>query len=282
MYRHRKALLVCLAAAATVPMLASCDSESGIPAADVHHDAPAVTASQSATAEPSTTSESTTTTQTAPAAPVGEVPTNAAASAALQPWVNDLVTNPSSLAAKCWTISPLNTSKMYADQQAILAAVAKPGKDGQFAVTWTGPTQTVSVKRSEISSGYACPYVYPTGTQFAYNDADARHTVRRYLARQIGKPVNADDVESKYPLVCDNSATWDPDGTGQSKIAPLRDDPDKLTGVTGYTDSELTSQPGRLDYVTVSVPVQNSSGVTASKTFTLRVGSNGYCIGDVV
>lgn len=278
---HRKALLTCLAAVASVTLLASCDSQSGIPTPP-DDAAAASTSSPDAVTQPPAEATTESTVAAAPAAPVGDVRLNSDAAPALQPWVNDLVNDPSSLEAKCWTISPLNTAAMYADKQGILAAVAEPGSDGQFAVTWTGPAKTVAVRRSEIASGYACPYVYPTGTQFAYNDADARHTVRRYLARLTDKPIDADDVEDKYPLVCDNSATWDPAGTGAQVAPPLHDDPTKLGKISGYTDSELTSQPGRLDYVTVSVPVRNSSGVAATKTFTLRVGSNGYCIGDVV
>ena len=261
-----------------VPALGACDSQSGIPTdADP---TPRSTEAPVTPQSPPATPKSQTTTASAPAAPVGSVPGNAAATTALQPWIDDLVTDPAAARAKCWTIAPLNTSSMYADKAAILAAAAQPGRDGQFAVTWTGPTQTVSVRRSEIASGYACPYVYPTGTQFAYNDADARHTVRRYLARLTSKPVDPADVENRYPLICDNAATWDPAGTGAPGVAPLREDPNALTGVTGYVDSELTSQPGRLDYTTVSAPV-TAAGVTTNKTFTLRVGANGYCIGEI-
>ena len=214
--------------------------------------------------------------------PVGAVPSNPQAAQALQPWAADLKQGDISVMhRKCWTMAPQNIAAMYADRQGILAAIAQPGRDGQFAVTWTGPAQTVSVKRSEIASGYACPQVYPTGTAFAYNAADARHTVRRYLSRLTGKPVNADDVESKYRLLCDNSATWDPQGTGKVAEPPLAVDPGKLTGVTAFTDSELTSVAARPGYDAVTVPVTDKSG-TAVRTFTLRVGSDGYCIGDVV
>lgn len=199
-------------------------------------------------------------------AAVGEVPGNPGAAAALRPWVRDLTGQDlETLVRKCWTIEPGNARNMYGDKDAILAAVAQPGVDGQFAVLWKGPVSTVSVKRSEIASGYACPRVYATGSDGAFDDADARYAVRRYLSRWIGKPVNADDIEGKYPLVCPGSV--------------LANNPGRLTGTTGF--GEMTTAPAGISDVLVTVPVTNSSGVTQPMVFTVAVGPEGYCINDI-
>lgn len=208
---------------------------------------------------------------TAPSAPapgvvIGDVPGNSTAGKALQPWVRDLIGGDiDQLVRKCWTIEPENARAMYADRDGILAAVAQPGIDGQFAVIWKGPDKTVSVKRSEIASGYACPRVAPTGATTTFNEADARYAVRRYLSRWVGKPVNQDDVEGKYQLVCPGSV--------------LANNPGRLTGTTGF--GELTSTSEGISDVLVSVPVTNSSGVTQPMTFTVTIGSEGYCLSDV-
>ncbi|MFD0364519.1 hypothetical protein ACFQZZ_24020 [Nocardia sp. GCM10030253] len=206
----------------------------------------------------------------APAAnvPIGEVPGNANAAAALQPWARDLVGGDiDQLVRKCWTIDPKNARDMYADKDGILAAIAQPGLDGQFAIIWKGPTETVSVKRSEIASGYACPRVAPTGSESSLNEGDARYTVRRYLSRWVGQPVNPDDTEGKYPLVCPGSV--------------LAANPGRLTGTTAFADSEMTSSPTGISDVEVSVPVTNSSGVTKPTVFMLPIGPDGYCITDI-
>ncbi len=196
------------------------------------------------------------------------MPGNPNAATALTPWVRDLVAGDiDQLVRKCWTIEPTNARNMYADQPGILDAVAQPGLDGQFAVIWKGATRTVSVKRSEIASGYACPRVSPADDPAAFNTADARYAVHRYLSRWIGKPVDPNDAEGKYPLVCAGST--------------LANNPGKLTGTTGFKDSDITVQSAGPDQVEVSVPLTNSSGVTQPATFVLNIGQEGYCITDI-
>ncbi|WP_405137696.1 hypothetical protein [Nocardia sp. NBC_01388] len=219
----------------------------------------------SALPQPSSTVDPTQPTPAAPVA-VGEVPGNPRAAAALRPWVRDLIgTDIDQLIGKCWTIEPAHAREMYAGKADILAAVTQPGIDGQFAVIWKGPVRSVSVKRAEIVSGYACPYVYPAGSVNFYTEADARYAVQRYLSRWVGKPVDAGDVEGRYPLVCPGSV--------------LANNPGRLTGVTafGALASKSTGDTG----VEVSGPVTNSSNVTQSMTFTLSIGSGGYCIDNI-
>jgi hypothetical protein len=200
--------------------------------------------------------------------PIGEVPGNANAAMALRPWAGDLVVDDiDQLVRKCWTIDPKNVRDMYADKDGILAAIAQPGVDGQFAIIWKGPAETVSVKRSEIASGYACPRVSPTGSDTSLNEGDARYTVRRYLWRSVGKPVNPDDIEGKYPLACPGSV--------------LAANPGRLTGTSAFDDNQMTSKSTGIADVEVSVPVTNSSGVTQTTIFELNVGPEGYCLNDV-
>ncbi|WP_084529729.1 hypothetical protein [Nocardia crassostreae] len=233
--------------------------------ADDSHAGHTPTATQRATSpKPPPTTTLAAPTVTVPA--VGEVPGNANAAAALQPWVRDLVAGDTDeLVRKCWTIEPQHAREMYADKNGILAAIGEPGIDGQFAVSWQGPVRTVSVKRGEIASGYACPYVRPTGSRTGFTEADARYAVYRYLSRWVGRPVDSSDVEGAYPLVCAGSV--------------LAGNPGRLTGTTAFGES--TSRVVGRDDVEVSVPVTNSSGVTGPLVFATAIGPEGYCINDI-
>ncbi|MFE9582891.1 hypothetical protein ACFYO1_41420 [Nocardia sp. NPDC006044] len=165
---------------------------------------------------------------------------------------------------------------------------AHPGRPGPARHRHQGrrhleePQHHRRVDRAALDTGYACPRVATAGADIEYNEADARHTVRRYLARFVGTPLDAADKEGTYPLVCKASpATWDPAGTGKAISAPLADNPGKLTGATKFADQEISSERLRGDYLAVEVPVTNSAGVTKTRTFTLTSGPQGYCIGDV-
>ncbi|MFH5208591.1 hypothetical protein ACHIPZ_10325 [Antrihabitans sp. NCIMB 15449] len=281
MNRQRTAVFTCAMGVSAILLVSGCDSRSGVDTAS--SPSTASTARPSAAASTAPTTGTPTSATAVATVPVGEVPTNPQAAEALRPWATDLVDGDIDLLTKtCWTISLQGVAEMYTDTDAILAAIAQPGVDGQFAVTWTGPQRTVSVKRSEIVSGYACPSVRPTGSSADLDPREARHTVRRYLSRFIGKPVNPADVEGDYRLVCDGALqTWDPDGTGTATAPPLANNPGRLTGITAFQDSEITSEQLGNSYVRVSVPVTNAAGVTTTEIFTLDVGANGYCIGDV-
>ncbi|MFD6155594.1 hypothetical protein ACFWF7_11840 [Nocardia sp. NPDC060256] len=257
-------------------VLAGCDSAVGIP----NEEPVKATASigTPAAAVPTQNTPVPTTTSAAPSVgPVTELP------AAVQRWTADLKTSTiAQLQAKCWTIAPQTVATMYADDQPILAALAQPGTATPDAITWKSRTTTVAVDRAALDTGYACPRVASAGADIEYDDADARHTVRRYLSRLVGTPLDAADKEGTYPLVCKASpATWDPTGTGKSIAAPLADNPGKLTGVTKFADQEIRSEPLRGDYIAVFAPVTNAAGATQTRTFTLTSGTQGYCIGDV-
>lgn len=247
-----------------VGLVAACGVLTGCGAGD-QHDGHTPTGTPSATSALSQAGSPTSAAPTQTVA-IGDVPGNPDAVKALQPWVRDLTGGDiEQLVRKCWTIEPQNARDMYADKDGILAAVAQPGIDGQFAVIWKGPALTVSVKRSEIASGYACPRVAATGATTTFNEADARYAVRRYLSRWVGKPVDANDVEGKYPLVCAGSV--------------LANNPGRLTGTTGF--GEMTSKATGIADVEVSVPVTNSAGVTQPMVFMVTIGSEGYCINDI-
>ncbi len=123
------------------------------------------------TTETTTTTTLAPTTTIAPAAPVapppvGDVPGNPAAAPALAAWATDLVSlDVDALTNACWTMPPTTIADRYSDVPAILTAIAAPGVDGQYAVTWNGGGLSVAAKRSEIASGYACPFVFLRGNQ---------------------------------------------------------------------------------------------------------------------
>ncbi|MFD6456328.1 hypothetical protein ACFWF3_36695, partial [Nocardia sp. NPDC060220] len=202
-------------------LVAGCDSVSGIPGDPVET---TTTASTTAAAAPTTTAtQAIAPGEPAPNSPlpadapqVGAVAGHADAVTAVRRWAADLQTGTvKELQDNCWTIPPATVAEMYADPHAVLAALATPGTATADTVTWRNRTVTVTVDRESVASGYACGRVSAAGVEPGYDDADARHTVRRYLARATGKPLNAADIEADHPLTCKASpASWDPEGTG--------------------------------------------------------------------
>jgi hypothetical protein len=272
---------------AMIALVGACDSAVGIPSdqAAAPSSSSAGSTAESANAAGSSTPEPTTTPAPPPippGPPVGEAPGNPAAAAALRPFVNDLTGGGIGVVtARCWTVPPTDIPTMYFDTGAILAAVAAPAVDGQYAVTWTGPAATVAIKRSEIASGYACPTVYPAGTTPVFDATDAVYTVDRYLGRIAGIPVNRGDVEESYPLVCDSRGTWDPNGTGSPTAPPLAENPAILPSITSFDPDSVfvTAQNGV--YTQVNADIIDASGVYQNRTFLLAIGGEGYCIGDI-
>ncbi|WP_330233871.1 hypothetical protein OHA40_16250 [Nocardia sp. NBC_00508] len=262
--------------------LTGCDSVAGIPDESA---APAAARTTPPAAVPATTPPTSSSLPPVPAdaPPVGAVAGLPAAASAVQRWAADLQSHTiAEMQEKCWTIAPKNVADMYDDQQSVLAALAQPGTATEDTVIWQSRTTTVAIDRAEVETGYACPRVAEAGADVAYNDADARHTVRRYLSRFVGSPLDPADQEGTYPLVCKASpATWDPTATGRAIPAPLANNQGMLTGTTAFADQQIRSEQLNADYVAVLVPVTNSSGVAQTRTFTLRSGPDGYCIGEV-
>ncbi|MGA9872780.1 MAG: hypothetical protein WBQ44_16780, partial [Rhodococcus sp. (in: high G+C Gram-positive bacteria)] len=167
------------------------------------------------------------------------------------------------------------------DVPAILGAAASPGLAEQDVVTWTGPTTALTVARSDIASGYACPRVHPAGTSPGWSEVDAEYTVERYLGRFTGAPVSPADLEGDHPVVCDNRLPWDPQGTGAPTIPPLANNPGRLTGSVSYNPNSVYVAFVDGDYTTVYADVTNVSGFEQNQVFTLALRQSGYCIGDV-
>ena len=273
-----------------VGILAGCDSAVGIEGTDYHRTDPAPETSQSSTprqAAPAT-----------PAAPPESAVTVALATAdpdttaALSRWAADLQRlTPAELEAKCWAIAPQNVDTMYTDKAAIVAALAEPGTDSGSAVTWKSPATadtaiTVVAQRADIESGYACPRVYPAGTETGFgtygaaHTADARHVVRRYLARLTGAPVNPADEESTHPLICAAGDAWDPNGTGAATQAPAAANPNQLPTPTAFADQSISSTALNSTYLSISANV-TAGGTQQERTYTVQATDDGYCIGDI-
>ncbi|WP_062971727.1 hypothetical protein [Nocardia flavorosea] len=282
--RHRGRSAVIGLAAAGLLLATACDSVSGIPVDD-----PATESADTGTsAEPTAAATAVAPSPTLPPVPadaplVGEVPGVPEAAPALQRFAVDLRAGDlTTLQETCWTIPPLTTQTMYADPDAALSALAQPGTATDGTLTWTDGVTSVTAERDRVASGYACGRVFPAGVEPAHDAADARHTVRRYLARLVGQPLHPDDQEAEYPLVCAaNPATWDPQATGAPGPAPLANNTGILTGTTGFTDQQISSQQLTPGYMSVTAPVTNASGVTQNRTFVLADGDNGYCIGEI-
>ncbi|MFC9893148.1 hypothetical protein ACFVMC_05605 [Nocardia sp. NPDC127579] len=277
--KSRRAVTLGLAGAL---LLAGCDSVAGIPGDEPARAAAAPAATTPPAAIPSPAA-STSATPPDDAPPVGAVAGVPEAAPALRRWAADLRSKSlTELQAACWTIPPRSAQTMYADPDVVLAALATPGTATADTLTWKDSDTTVTVERAAVTAGYACPRVFSTGAQPGYDEADARHTVRRYLLRFVGTPIDPADKEGDYPLVCAATpATWDPTGSGRPVPAPLFNNPGRLTGTVEFTDEDIESQRLRGDYVSVTAPVTNSAGVAQKRTFTLVEQPEGYCIGDI-
>jgi hypothetical protein len=131
--------------------------------------------------------------------------------------------------------------------------------------------------------------VYPAGTGddqaggvTGFTEADARHTVRRYLARLAGRPLDPADVEATHPLLCAASpATWDPAGSGEPAAPPLASDPSRVVTLKSFADQAITSRTLRTGYVAVTAQVTDATGALQNPAFTLKATGRGYCIGDI-
>lgn len=211
---------------------------------------------------------------TVPASPtvtVGEVPGQPAAAQAMRAWATDLVAgNMDVLVRKCWTIAPSRVRSMYADKAAIENAIAQPGIDGQFAYIWQDDTTSVSVKRSEIASGYACPYVAARSDVHIFTSDDAKYRVLRFVLRVIGKPVNADDTEAKYPLECSGWGPSELSDTSRSIAATM----------TSVDRNSLVASGGPDDWQ-VTVRGTSKGGEAREYLYRTTVGPEGYCISEV-
>ncbi|MFC4376615.1 hypothetical protein ACFO5K_21190 [Nocardia halotolerans] len=286
--RPRRACALVVGLTLSAALIAGCDSVSGIPgdpAPEAAADPTSTTATPAPAIAPGEPAPHTTTAPPLPAdAPqVGAVTGHPEAVTAVRRWAADLRTRPiTELQDACWTIPPLTVAEMYADPPSILAALSEPGTATGDTVTWRNSAITVAVDRESVATGYACGRVFAAGVEPGYNQADARHAVRRYLARATGKPLNPDDIEATHPLTCKASPeTWDPEGTGNPTAPPLATDSGKVGNVTSFVEQELRSEQVSGDYLAVQVPVTTSPGGTRTRTFTVVPTAEGYCIGDV-
>ncbi|GGK55381.1 hypothetical protein [Nocardia camponoti] len=278
-----------VAGALTATLLSACDSVVGIPGEEAPVAVTSITPTTSAAApsiavgEPAPTRATTSTLPPVPtdAPQVGAVPGNAAAAPAVRRWANDLA-NGVDLQDKCWSIPPRTVTDTADNAQSVLAALTQPGTVSGENVVWRNRSVTVVVDQRSIASGYACGRSFAAGVEPGYDDADARHTVRRYLARATGKPLDATDIEATYPLTCAaTTTTWDPEGTGNPTAPPLARDSGKVGNVTSFVEQELRSDHIRGSYLAVQVPVSTATGAAKTRTFTLAPTTMGYCIGDV-
>ncbi len=268
-----------LAAAALAFLAVGCDSKVGVEGTDYTNSPNTHTTVTTAAAPAAPAAPPAPVAPAAPAFPVALAAPAPATGIAVGAWAADLQqSTQTQLEHKCWSLAPHDVDTMYTDKQPILAALGVPGIDDGSTVEWKGTAVTLVVAHRDIATGYACPRVFPAGTDIGYTDADARHTVRRYLSRLTGTPVDPADTEDAFPLTCISG--WDPNGTGSPITAPLVKNPDKLSGVQSFDDQSLSSDILRTDYMLVSASVTTTSG-TKEHTFTLHEGAQGYCIGDV-
>ncbi|MVU83864.1 hypothetical protein GPX89_42380 [Nocardia sp. ET3-3] len=134
-----------------------------------------------------------------------------------------------------------------------------------------GSLDTLGITSSATTPPPAATTAPPPGTtaaQPAFTEDDARYTVRRYLSRWTGQPLQPDDTEGRYPLVCAGSV--------------LANNPGKLTGTLSFDNDRMTARLTGDTGAEVTVPVTNSSTVTRVATFALRAASQGYCIEDII
>ncbi|MGS2805875.1 hypothetical protein [Nocardia sp. MW-W600-9] len=179
----------------------------------------------------------------------------------LRPWLDDVrAGDTAALIRKCWTQSPAEIPRMYGDVEQITDAVRRPGVLGQFGPYWQNDVLKVSLRPSELRSGYGCPIVSDRAAT-RLTDEQARYTAERYLSRVVGSPVNPADVEPDYPLLCAGAQP----GTA-------------LSGVRRFDDTALTVRGSTGSVVTVSAPVTSADGAAKQVYLTLDHGTDGFCV----
>ncbi|WP_316576348.1 serine/threonine-protein kinase [Nocardia canadensis] len=200
----------------------------------------------------------------AQAAQIGAVPDSPTAATVLRPWLDDVRAGDiAALIRKCWTQSPVEIPRMYGDVEQITDAVRRPGVLGQFGPYWQNDVLKVSLRPSELRSGYGCPIVSDRSAT-RLTDEQARYTAERYLSRVVGYPVNPADVEPDYPLLCTGAQL----GTA-------------LSGAKRFDDKALTVRGSTGSAVTVSAPVTSADGVSKQVYLTLDHGTDGFCVSRV-
>lgn len=198
---------------------------------------------------------------TTPVAQIGAVPGSPKAATVLRPWLDDVLAGDmSALIRKCWTQSPAEIPGMYGDVEQIVDAVRRPGVLGQFGPYWENDALHVSLRPSELRSGYGCPIVSDRSATRP-TEEQARYTAERYLSRVVGDPVNPADIEPDYPLLCNGAQPGD-----------------TLSGVRRFEDKALTIRSSTGSVVTVSAPVTSADGVTSAVDLTLDHAANGFCV----
>ena len=219
---------------------------------------------------PSTTAALTDTSAGPPPPTVREVVGAPAAAAAGQRFVDDLVVGSTS-AERCWAVAPGRVRQMYADPDAVVAALTDAGAAAPTEVSWSDGTTRATVTYPQIASGYACPYIAAAGDPNAmYTAADAIHVVARYLGRLAGRPVDPADVESSYPLVCDSGPS----------PTPLRDNPSPFDSVGLVDPTGAAALPPFGDDVRVTIPAE-IDGLWRDVAALVRIGGNGYCLAEL-
>ncbi|MFD5174179.1 serine/threonine-protein kinase [Nocardia sp. NPDC058379] len=198
------------------------------------------------------------------AAQIGAVPDSPTAATVLRPWLDDVrAGDTDALIRKCWTQSPVEIPRMYGDVDQITDAVRRPGILGQFGPYWQNDVLKVSLRPSELRSGYGCPIVSDRAAT-RLTDEQARYTAERYLSRVVGYPVNPADIEPDYPLLCTGAQP----GTA-------------LSGARRFDDKALTVRGSTGSVVTVSAPVTSADGASKQVYLTLDHGTDGFCISRV-
>ncbi|MGU3581629.1 hypothetical protein ACLBYD_00350 [Rhodococcus sp. C26F] len=93
-------------------------------------------------------------------------------------------------------------------------------------------------------------------------------------------PVDPDDTEERYPLVCEARGTWDPWGTGNPGVPPLATDPDVLGDLESFDAAAASVTPISEVYTNVTIPIVEA-GTPRDLVVLLTTGSDGYCLGAV-
>lgn len=146
----------------------------------------------------------------------------------VQAWADDVAADDGpNLTTKCWTLPADYVSGHYtAVAGRIATALTTTPAPAQDGYVWGLNSATeVRVPWAEGTSEYACPHVDLDGNH-SPDDSTVIWTVRRFLLREQGRPVNPADTEAAYPLRCTYSAG--PVDPAAVAVA----DPDDLTVAT--------------------------------------------------
>lgn len=179
---------------------------------------------------------------------VGGQALSASGEAAMNKWAADVAArDEAALVRKCWTLPASYIQDRYlAPGSAKMNELFAVGSEGtQAGPLWESSVGDAMVTWAEEKSPYACPRITFAG-QDEFPDDYVAYRAERYIRREQGKPVNAGDTESSYPVECSfvRGTITDIDRADPDDIRVTKTAESKWTVTAGPVTLKMHVEPG--------------------------------------